>query len=108
MADFHKFLDKLSFRERSEKAETMIELSLQPCSHGWHFRPMELLCLAIFLLCCPLSELSSIIKGKGPMISSSVRTLKNVKNLKTMVSGIGIEFNDQGQEPRDLFFFLHA
>jgi uroporphyrinogen decarboxylase len=82
MADFRKFSDKLSFRERSETAEIAIELSLQP----WlAFQTDGVIMFSDILTPLPALGIEfNMIKGKGPVISSPVRTLEDVKSLRTM------------------------
>lgn len=82
MADFRKFSDKLSFRERSETADIAIELSLQP----WlAFQTDGVIMFSDILTPLPALGIEfNMVKGKGPVISSPVRTLEDVKNLRTL------------------------
>jgi len=82
MADFRKFSDRLSFRERSETAEIAIELSLQP----WlAFQTDGVIMFSDILTPLPALGIDfNMVKGKGPVISSPVRTLDDVRKLKTL------------------------
>lgn len=82
MADFRKFSDRLSFRERSETADIAIELSLQP----WlAFQTDGVIMFSDILTPLPALGIEfNMVKGKGPVISSPVRTLEDVKLLKTL------------------------
>lgn len=82
MADFRKFSDKLSFRERSETSEIAIELSLQP----WKaFHTDGVIMFSDILTPLPALGIDfTMVKGKGPVISSPIRTLECIKKLKTL------------------------
>lgn len=79
---FRKFSDRLGFRERSETADIAIELSLQP----WlAFQTDGVIMFSDILTPLPALGIEfNMIKGKGPVISSPIRTLDDVKKLKTL------------------------
>ncbi|XP_024392398.1 uncharacterized protein [Physcomitrium patens] len=82
MADFRKFSDRISFRERSETADIAIELSLQP----WlAFRTDGVIMFSDILTPLPALGIEfTMVKGKGPVIPSPVRTLEDIQNLRTL------------------------
>jgi len=82
MKEFRAYSDKFAFRHRSENAEIAIELSLQP----WRaFKPDGVIMFSDILTPLPaLGVEFDVVKGKGPVISTPVRTMAAVKALKTM------------------------
>lgn len=82
MAAFRTFSDKYPFRKRSETAEIAIELSLQP----WRaFKTDGVIFFSDILTPLPAFGIEfDVVKGKGPVIPDPVRTMDQVKKLKTM------------------------
>ena len=82
MAEFRAYSNKFPFRHRSETSEIAIELSLQP----WRaFKPDGVIMFSDILTPLPaLGVEFDVVKGKGPVISTPVRTMDDVKALKTM------------------------
>jgi uroporphyrinogen decarboxylase len=82
MADFRKYSDVIPFRERSETPEIAIELSLQP----WRaFRPDGVIMFSDILTPLPALGIEfDVIKGKGPRIDTPIRSMDQVKSLRTM------------------------
>jgi len=82
MADFRKYSDKIPFRERSETPEIALELSLQP----WRaFRPDGVIMFSDILTPLPaLGVEFDVVKGRGPVISSPLRSLEQVAALRTL------------------------
>jgi len=79
MAAFREYSDKIPFRERSETPEYAVELSLQ-CHRAYGMDGI------IFFsdILTPLPVLGidfDVIKGTGPVISTSIRTEEDVANL---------------------------
>ena len=80
MADFRKYSDKIPFRERSETPEIALELSLQP----WRaFRPDGVIMFSD-ILTPALGVEFDVVKGRGPVISSPLRSLEQVAALRTL------------------------
>jgi len=82
MAEFREYSDKYGFRHRSETADIAIELSLQP----WRaFKPDGVIMFSDFLTPLPaLGVEFDVVKGKGPLISNPVRSLHDLKSLRTL------------------------
>jgi uroporphyrinogen decarboxylase len=82
MADFRKYSDVIPFRERSETPDIAIELSLQP----WRaFRPDGVIMFSDILTPLPALGIEfDVIKGKGPRIDIPIRSMDQVKALRTM------------------------
>ncbi|CAM6026861.1 unnamed protein product [Sphagnum balticum] len=82
MADFRKFSDKLSFRQRSETPDIAIELSLQP----WlAFQTDGVIMFSDILTPLPALGIEfDMVKGKGPCIHSPIRTIQDINKLRTM------------------------
>jgi uroporphyrinogen decarboxylase len=82
MAEFRKFSDVIPFRERSETPEIAIELSLQP----WRaFRPDGVIMFSDILTPLPALGIEfDVIKGKGPRIDIPIRSMDQVKALRSM------------------------
>lgn len=76
MAEFRKYSDKYPFRHRSETPEIAIELSLQP----WRTFGVDGVIMFSDIL-TPLPAMGvefDVIKGKGPVIASPIRTAEDV------------------------------
>lgn len=82
MADFRKYSDKIPFRERSETPEIALELSLQP----WRaFRPDGVIMFSDILTPLPaLGVEFDVVKGKGPVISSPLRSKERVSSMRPL------------------------
>jgi uroporphyrinogen decarboxylase len=82
MAEFRKYSDRIPFRERSETSEIAIELSLQP----WRaFRPDGVIMFSDILTPLPaLGVEFDVIKGKGPVIETPIRSMEQVRALQSM------------------------
>jgi len=82
MAEFRAYSDKFPFRHRSETSEIAIELSLQP----WRaFKPDGVIMFSDILTPLPALGIEfDVIKGKGPVISNPLRSMADVKALKTL------------------------
>ncbi|BDA40596.1 Uroporphyrinogen decarboxylase [Coccomyxa sp. Obi] len=82
MADFRKYSDRLPFRERSENAEIATELSLQP----WRaFQPDGVIMFSDILTPLPVLGIEfDILKGRGPAISTPIRSMEQVRALRPM------------------------
>lgn len=82
MAEFRAYSDKYPFRMRSETPDIAIELSLQP----WRaFKPDGVIFFSDILTPLPALGIEfDVIKGKGPRIEDPIRTMDQVKRLKTM------------------------
>ncbi|KAK9916635.1 hypothetical protein WJX75_005175 [Coccomyxa subellipsoidea] len=82
MAEFRKYSDRLPFRARSENAEIATELSLQP----WRaFQPDGVIMFSDILTPLPVLGIEfDILKGKGPAISTPIRSLEQVRSLRPM------------------------
>lgn len=72
-----------TFRERSENVDLAVEISLQP----WHaFRPDGVILFSDILT--PLTGMNipfDIVAGKGPVIENPIRTMEDVKKVRTLV-----------------------
>lgn len=82
MAAFREYSDKYPFRMRSETPEIAIELSLQP----WRaFRPDGVIFFSDILTPLPALGIEfDVIKGKGPVIATPVRSMDAVRALRTL------------------------
>lgn len=82
MAEFRAFSDKYPFRMRSETPDIAIELSLQP----WRaFKPDGVIFFSDILTPLPALGIEfDVIKGKGPRIDTPIRSMEQVKALKTL------------------------
>ena len=82
MADFRKYSDKIPFRERSETPEIALELSLQP----WRaFKPDGVIMFSDILTPLPaLGVEFDVVKGKGPVISSPLRSREQVASMRPL------------------------
>ena len=82
MADFRKYSDKIPFRERSETPEIALELSLQP----WRaFRPDGVIMFSDILTPLPaLGVEFDVVKGKGPVIQSPLRSREQAAALRAL------------------------
>lgn len=82
MAEFRAYSEKYPFRMRSETAEIAIELSMQP----WRaYKPDGVIMFSDILTPLPaLGVEFDVIKGKGPVIATPVRTMADVKALKPL------------------------
>jgi len=79
MAAFREYSDRIPFRERSETPDYAVELSLQ-CQRAYGMDGI------IFFsdILTPLPVLGidfDVVKGKGPVITTKIRTEDDVKNL---------------------------
>ena len=82
MAEFREYSNKYGFRHRSETAEIAIELSMQP----WRaFKPDGVIMFSDILTPLPAMGVEfDVIKGKGPVIETPVRSMDAVKALKPL------------------------
>lgn len=82
MAEFRAYSDKYPFRMRSETPDIAIELSLQP----WRaFKPDGVIFFSDILTPLPALGIEfDVIKGKGPRIDDPIRSMDQVKRLKTL------------------------
>mmetsp|Transcript_12003 Transcript_12003/g.30810 ORF Transcript_12003/g.30810 Transcript_12003/m.30810 type:complete len:389 (-) Transcript_12003:65-1231(-) len=82
MAEFREYSDKHPFRHRSETPDIAIELSLQP----WRaFGTDAVIFFSDILTPLPAMGIEfDVIKGKGPAIMNPVRSMDDVRALKTM------------------------
>lgn len=82
MAEFRKYSEKYPFRQRSETPDIAIELSLQP----WRaFQPDGVIMFSDILTPLPALGIEfDMIKGKGPQIANPVRTLEDVRALRSL------------------------
>ena len=82
MADFRAYSDRIPFRERSETAEIAVELSLQP----WRaFKPDGVIMFSDILTPLPALGIEfDVIKGKGPVIASPLRSREAVAALRPL------------------------
>ena len=82
MAEFRQYSDRLPFRERSETSEIAIELSLQP----WRaFQTDGVIMFSDILTPLPALGIEfDVIKGKGPRIDTPIRSMDQVRALRTM------------------------
>jgi len=83
MKEFRKYSDVLPFRERSETADIAVELSLQP----WRaFKPDGVIMFSDILTPLPALGIDfDVIKGKGPVIPDSIKSMDDVVGLKPMI-----------------------
>ena len=82
MADFRKYSDRIPFRERSETPEIAIELSLQPFRA---FQPDGVIMFSDILTPLPaLGVEFDVVKGKGPVIATPIRSMEQVRALLPM------------------------
>ena len=82
MAEFREYSTKYPFRMRSETPDIAVELSLQP----WRAFGTDGVIMFSDIL-TPLPALGiefDVIKGKGPLISTPVRSMEDVRALKPM------------------------
>lgn len=93
MAEFRAYSDKYPFRMRSETPDIAIELSLQP----WRaFKPDGVIFFSDILTPLPALGIEfDVIKGKGPRIDDPIRSMDQVKRLKTL------------DDPRSSLPFVH-
>ena len=84
MKEFRKYSDVLPFRERSETADIAVELSLQP----WRaYKPDGVIMFSDILTPLPALGIDfDVIKGKGPVISNTVRSMDDVVSLRPMLA----------------------
>ncbi len=82
MAEFREYSNKYGFRHRSETPEIAIELSMQP----WRaYKPDGVIMFSDILTPLPAMGVEfDVVKGKGPVISTPVRTMADVKALKPL------------------------
>lgn len=82
MAAFREYSDRIPFRQRSETADIAIELSLQP----WRaFRPDGVIMFSDILTPLPALGIEfDVIKGKGPVIETPIRSTDQVTSLRSM------------------------
>ena len=82
MAEFREYSNKYGFRHRSETAEIAIELSMQP----WRaFKPDGVIMFSDILTPLPAMGVEfDVIKGKGPVIETPVRSRDAVKALQPL------------------------
>jgi len=82
MAEFRAYSDKYPFRMRSETPDIAIELSLQP----WRaFKPDGVIFFSDILTPLPALGIEfDVIKGKGPRIDDPIRSMDQVKRLRTL------------------------
>lgn len=79
MSEFRQYSDRIPFRERSETSSIAIELSLQP----WRaFKPDGVIMFSDILTPLPALGIEfDVIKGKGPLIQSPIRSMDAVRSL---------------------------
>ena len=82
MAEFREYSNKYGFRHRSETAEIAIELSMQP----WRaFKPDGVIMFSDILTPLPAMGVEfDVVKGKGPVIETPIRSMDAVKALKPL------------------------
>jgi len=83
MSAFREFSDNIEFRQRSETPDIAIELSLQP----WRAFGVDGVIMFSDIL-TPLPAMGiefDVIRGKGPVISSPLRTMEDVAALTPLV-----------------------
>ncbi|WIA13392.1 hypothetical protein OEZ85_006972 [Tetradesmus obliquus] len=82
MAEFRAYSDKYPFRMRSETPDIAIELSMQP----WRaFKPDGVIFFSDILTPLPALGIEfDVIKGKGPRIDDPIRSMEQIKALKTL------------------------
>ncbi|GMH36342.1 hypothetical protein BSKO_04210 [Bryopsis sp. KO-2023] len=82
MAEFRKYSDKYPFRLRSETPDIAIELSLQP----WRaYKPDGVIMFSDILTPLPALGIEfDVIKGKGPVIETPIRSMEQVKSLSSI------------------------
>lgn len=82
MAAFREYSDRIPFRQRSETADIAIELSLQP----WRaFQTDGVIMFSDILTPLPALGIEfDVIKGKGPRIDTPIRSMDQVRSLRTM------------------------
>jgi uroporphyrinogen decarboxylase len=82
MAAFREYSDKYPFRMRSETPDIAIELSLQP----WRsFKPDGVIFFSDILTPLPALGIEfDVIRGKGPLIATPIRSMEQVRQLRTM------------------------
>jgi len=82
MAEFRAYSEKYPFRMRSETPDIAIELSMQP----WRaYKPDGVIMFSDILTPLPaLGVEFDVIRGKGPVIASPVRTMADVTALKPL------------------------
>lgn len=82
MAAFREYSDKYGFRHRSETPEIAIELSLQP----WRaFGTDGVIFFSDILTPLPALGIEfDMVKGKGPVIADPIRSMDQIKALRTM------------------------
>ena len=82
MAAFREYSDRIPFRERSETPDIAIELSLQP----WRaFQTDGVIMFSDILTPLPALGIEfDVIKGKGPRIDTPIRSMDQVRALRTM------------------------
>jgi uroporphyrinogen decarboxylase len=99
MADFRAYSDKYGFRMRSETPEIAIELSLQ-C---WRAYGMDGVIMFSDIL-TPLPAMGvdfDVIKGKGPVITTPLRTEEQIKALQPLEDP-GLQLPFVGETLREL------
>ncbi|QDZ18763.1 uroporphyrinogen decarboxylase [Chloropicon primus] len=84
MKEFRKYSDVLPFRERSETADIAVELSLQP----WRaYKPDGVIMFSDILTPLPALGVDfDVVKGRGPVISNTVRSMDDVVSLRPMLA----------------------
>eukprot|EP00850_Spirogloea_muscicola_P020677 SM000223S07305 [mRNA] locus=s223:59029:71140:- [translate_table: standard] len=82
MADFRKYSDTISFRQRSETPDIAIELSLQP----WRaFHTDGVIMFSDILTLLPaLGVEFDMVKGKGPVIANALRSAADLAVLRPL------------------------
>lgn len=82
MAAFREYSDKYPFRMRSETPDIAIELSLQP----WRaFKPDGVIFFSDILTPLPALGIEfDVVKGKGPLIATPIRSMEQVKQLRPL------------------------
>jgi len=84
MKEFRKYSDVLPFRERSETADIAVALSLQPFRA---YKPDGVIMFSDILTPLPALGIDfDVIKGKGPVIPNTIKSMDDVVALRPMLS----------------------